>query len=196
MRSNASRHYIELVSEFRSGNGAIWLDFLATRIGRYRETQTEQLPDAAALRAWLVENGLGPRESPSERDVEFARELREALHAAAREALREAPPSIAAFRSIEAALARDQPLRLERGRAGLQPRPPATAAEALARVARAAVEDLSGPVRDQLHACGDDTCAGIFIDYTGRRHWCSDERCGNRARVRAHRARARENKDT
>lgn len=196
MRCNASRHYIVGVSEFRSGNGAVWLDFLATRIGRYRETQTEQLPDAAALRAWLIENGLGPREAPSERDVLFARELREALHAAAREALREAPPSLAAFRSIEAALAGDQPLRLERGRAGLQPRAPATAAQALARVAREAVEDLSGPARAQLHACGDDTCAGIFIDYTGRRHWCSDERCGNRARVRAHRARAREGRST
>jgi predicted RNA-binding Zn ribbon-like protein len=69
-----------------------------------------------------------------------------------------------------------------------------TAAEALARVARAAVQDLSGPTGTHLRPCGDDACSGIFVDYTGRRHWCSDERCGNRARVRAHRARAREGK--
>ncbi|HVZ33152.1 MAG TPA: CGNR zinc finger domain-containing protein, partial [Polyangiaceae bacterium] len=134
--------------------------------------------------------------APSQRDVQLACELREALHAAAREALRDAPPSVAACRSIEAALAQDQPLRLDRGRAGLQPRAPATTAEALARVARAAVDDLSGPARAQLRACGDDTGAGSFLDYSGRRHWCSDERCGNRARVRAHRARAREGNGT
>ena len=32
--------------------------------------------------------------------------------------------------------------------------------------------------------CDDETCAGIFIDHSGRRRWCSDERCGVRARVR------------
>jgi len=184
------------VSEFRSGNGAIWLDLMATLLGRYREVQTDQLSDPAALHAWLVERDLAPRGPTTESDLLRARELREALHLAARAALGEAPPPAAALRSIEAALAQDQPLRIQRGPTGLRTLAPATAAEALARVARAAVEDLSGPARAHLRACGDDTCAGIFVDYTGRRHWCSDERCGNRARVRAHRARARESKTT
>ena len=67
---------------------------------------------------------------------------------------------------------------------------PETAEEALGRLARNAVHDLSDPYSPQLRACGDDTCSGIFLDPTGRRRWCSDERCGNRLRVRAHRARA------
>jgi predicted RNA-binding Zn ribbon-like protein len=61
--------------------------------------------------------------------------------------------------------------------------------EALARLARQSIDDLTGPTRGRLRACGDDTCAGIFLDDTGRRRWCADERCGVRARVRAHRAR-------
>ncbi|MFI5897355.1 CGNR zinc finger domain-containing protein [Actinoplanes sp. NPDC051513] len=69
--------------------------------------------------------------------------------------------------------------------------PPAEVSVALAWLARQAAADLTGPTRQRLHACGDDACSGIFIDHTGRRRWCSDERCGVRARVRAQRARAR-----
>lgn len=174
---------------FRSGNGATWLDFAATLLGRYRDDQSDQLADAAALRAWLVVQNLTPVQVPNDDDLRRARELREALHAAARAALAGAPPPSAAVRVIDAALADDQPLRLKRVADGLQVARPQTASEALGRVARAAVQDLTGPTREHLRACGDDTCSGIFIDYTGRRHWCSDERCGNRARVRAHRAR-------
>jgi predicted RNA-binding Zn ribbon-like protein len=187
-------HYNRSMSEFRSGNGAIWLDLTATLLGRYREDRIDQLADPAALRAWLGERDLVPREPMTADDLARARELREALHAAARAALRGAPPPTAALRSIEAALEQDRPLRIKRGSTGLRTVAPLTAAEALARIARAAVQDLSGPSQAHLRACGDDTCSGIFVDYTGRRHWCSDERCGNRARVRAHRARAREGK--
>ena len=68
-----------------------------------------------------------------------------------------------------------------------------SAADALraGRLVRDAVQDLSGPRRAHLRACGDETCSGIFLDHNGRRRWCSDERCGNRVRVRAHRARTR-----
>lgn len=186
-----SRHYNHRVGEFRNGNGADWLDFLVTQLGRYREVQQEYLSDAGALRTWLSKRDLAPAEAPSEADVLWARELREALHETARAALREASPPAAAQSLIESALAEDKPLRLRRSARGLQVMRPRTAREALARLARQAIETLGGPQRAQLHACGDTTCAGIFLDANGRRRWCSDERCGNRARVRAHRARAR-----
>jgi predicted RNA-binding Zn ribbon-like protein len=179
------------VEEFRSGNGAAWLDFLATHIGRYRDLQTDQLSDSRALREWLVQHDLAPAEAPGDRDLELARELREALHSAAVATLRGAPPAAAALRAVDAALQADRPLTLRKTGEGLRAVRPANAAEALARLARQAVDDLTGPERELLHACGDETCAGIFVDRGGKRRWCSDERCGNRARVRAHRARAR-----
>jgi predicted RNA-binding Zn ribbon-like protein len=179
------------VTEFRSGNGATWLDFMATLIGRYRETQTEQLADPTSLRAWFAERGLMPHRAPTEDDLVQARELREALHVLARSALRDTPAPAPALRTLEAALIQDRPVAVARSNTGLRIRPPATSAEALGRIARDAAQDLSGQQRLRLRACGDSTCAGIFIDHTGRRQWCSDERCGNRARVRAHRARAR-----
>jgi predicted RNA-binding Zn ribbon-like protein len=179
------------MEDFRTGNGAAWLDFLASLLGRYRDTPQEFLADPAALQAWFRAFELAPERTPRPEDVRFARELREALHAAAAAALHAVAPPSAATRTIEAALAADRPLHLRRGASGLQIARPQTAREALARLARAAVHDLAGPARAQLRACGDDTCSGIYLDPTGRRCWCSDERCGNRARVRAHRARVK-----
>jgi predicted RNA-binding Zn ribbon-like protein len=63
--------------------------------------------------------------------------------------------------------------------------------EALARVARQAVEHLTGPVAQTLRRCADDDCSMVFTDLNGRRRWCSAETCGVRNRVRAHRERQR-----
>lgn len=180
------------MEEFRSGNGAPWLDFLATLIGRYRETQTDQLSDARALREWLVQHGLPPVEAPEGGDLERARALREALHVAAVATMHGVAPAMTALKTLESALKHDRPLALRRTAEGLKAVRPANTSEALARLARDAVQTMIGPDKDALHACGDGTCSGIFIDKVGKRRWCTDERCGNRARVRAHRARARE----
>jgi predicted RNA-binding Zn ribbon-like protein len=181
------------VTKFRSGNGAPWLDLLATLGGRYRARQNDALATPALLREWLSQHDLEPIGAVHEDDLAAARELREALHRMAVAALRDEPPAPADRRRVAGALAADRPLRLNPRAPGLSVARPATAAEALARLARDAVQDLTGARRDQLHACGDDTCSGIFLDTTGRRRWCSDQTCGNRLRVRAHRARVHEN---
>ena len=179
------------MGEFRTGNGADWLDLLATLLGRYRRTQVEMLSDPAALRAWLGEHGMEPVAAVTVADVEATRSLREAMHRAASASLSGQPPTVDDVKVLQDALASDQPLRIRRTATELQLTRPADVSVALGRLARQAVVDLTGPTRERLHACGDDTCSGIFIDHTGRRRWCSDERCGVRARVRAHRARAR-----
>lgn len=107
---------------------------------------------------------LGPRT----RQFHLARD---AMHAAAAAAVRGEGTSAAAVRTLERALAADRALRLRRKDGGLIVAPPGTAAEALARLVRDAVQDLSGPQRRHLRACGDDTCSGIFFDYTGRFLW-------------------------
>ncbi|MBL8927628.1 MAG: CGNR zinc finger domain-containing protein [Pseudonocardia sp.] len=180
------------MSEFRTGNGADWLDLLATLLGRFRSRQVEMLPDAAALRAWFAEHGMEPAAEVTVADLTAARALREALHRAAVATLDERPVDARDLAILQDALAADQGVDVHRDGTRLQLDRPADAAVALAWLARQAALDLTGPTRERLHACGDATCSGIFIDHTGRRRWCSDERCGVRSRVRAHRARARE----
>src|SRR5690349_20166748 len=179
------------MSEFRTGNGADWLDFLATLLGPYQARQVELLSGPAALRAWLHDRGMEPVAEVTTADVDAARALREAMHRVATATMRGQAPSTQDVRELRSALAADEPFGITRAGTALQLTPPAEVSVALAWLARQAATDLTGPARQRLHACGDDTCSGIFLDHTGRRRWCSDERCGVRARVRAHRARAR-----
>jgi predicted RNA-binding Zn ribbon-like protein len=125
-------------------------------------------------------------------DVAQAGALREALHGLARAVATEQAPSARDVRVVNAALLDTPSMELHRSGTTMTVGRPATTREALARLAHQAADDLTGPNRPRLRACGDDACSGIFVDPTGRRRWCSDERCGVKARVRAHRARKRE----
>jgi predicted RNA-binding Zn ribbon-like protein len=180
------------VSEFRTGNGADWLDLLATLLGRFRSQQVEMLSDAAALRAWFAEHDMEPVAAVTASDLTATHALREALHRAAVATLEDRPVDARDLAILQHTLAGDQGVDVHRDGTRLRLTRPADATVALAWLARQAALDLTGPTRERLHACGDTTCSGIFIDHTGRRRWCSDERCGVRARVRAHRARERE----
>ncbi|MGW9184105.1 CGNR zinc finger domain-containing protein [Agromyces sp. NPDC055661] len=67
-----------------------------------------------------------------------------------------------------------------------------TVGQALSTIARDAV-DLFGDVNaDRIRECSGD-CGIVYLDTSraATRRWCSMQRCGNRAKVRAHRARAR-----
>jgi predicted RNA-binding Zn ribbon-like protein len=180
------------MEEFRTGYGRDWLDFAITMVDRYGAEPRDLVATPARLREWLTEWGLAPAGPVSADDVAEARALREALHGLARAAAtgREATPSD--VRVVNAVLAEAQPVELRRSGGTVAAVRPTTARQALTRLARQAVDDLTGPNRPRLRTCGDDECSGIFLDPTGRRRWCSDERCGVKARVRAHRARKRE----
>lgn len=176
---------------FRTGYGADWLDLTATLPGRYQPLPDEQVPDPGSLRVWLRERSLEPTTVIAKADVEEFHLLREAMHGAAAAIVRGDIPLKGDVLVLDRALAGDQPVGLRRGADGLRVSRPTTPAVARARLARQAVSDLCGPHRLLLKACDDDTCSGIFVDHSGKRRWCADERCGVRARVRAHRARAR-----
>ena len=177
------------MTRFRTGNGAAWLDLLATLGGRYRDRQLDSLEGPAQLREWLREHALEPAGAVTEDDLDRVRAVREALHRIAAAALEDERPNATDIRLISDTLQADRPVRLRQAASGFRLARPATVAEALARLTRDAAQDLTGPRRAQLHPCGDHTCSGIFIDTTGRRRWCSDQTCGNRVRVRAYRAR-------
>jgi predicted RNA-binding Zn ribbon-like protein len=69
---------------------------------------------------------------------------------------------------------------------------PADAALIRHRLAAAAFALLADPAAlARVHCCHADGCGGVFLDTTrnGSRRFCSTEGCGNRERVRRHRAR-------
>ncbi|MEV2267131.1 CGNR zinc finger domain-containing protein [Nonomuraea africana] len=71
----------------------------------------------------------------------------------------------------------------------LPPRDPVVAA--LAEIACDAIELIGGPDLRQVRVCASPTCGLRFADRSnaGSRQWCSMKRCGNREKVRLHRAR-------
>ncbi|CAM5551965.1 Zf-CGNR multi-domain protein OS=Streptomyces tendae OX=1932 GN=GUR47_17670 PE=4 SV=1 [Streptomyces tendae] len=59
-------------------------------------------------------------------------------------------------------------------------------------MARDAIELLTGPHADRVRECGAHNCYLLFVDTSrpGRRRLaCATGHCGNREKVRAHRAR-------
>lgn len=65
-----------------------------------------------------------------------------------------------------------------------------TASVVLSALARDAIDLLGGPLGQRIRECAASDCQLLFVDASGpgRRRWCSMERCGNRTKVRAHRA--------
>jgi predicted RNA-binding Zn ribbon-like protein len=65
-----------------------------------------------------------------------------------------------------------------------------TAAAALSTLARDAIDLFGGPLARRVRMCAAEDCGLLFVDTSrpGRRRWCSMARCGNRAKIRAHRA--------
>jgi predicted RNA-binding Zn ribbon-like protein len=58
-------------------------------------------------------------------------------------------------------------------------------------MAREMIELLSGPLAERIRECASDDCPLVFVDTSrpGARRWCAMERCGNRHKLRALRAR-------
>jgi predicted RNA-binding Zn ribbon-like protein len=63
--------------------------------------------------------------------------------------------------------------------------------QALSSMAREAVGIFGSDSLPRIRECAADDCAMVFYDdsRSNNRRWCSMQRCGNRAKVRAHRAR-------
>lgn len=68
-----------------------------------------------------------------------------------------------------------------------------TVGQALSTLAREAVDLVSPGNLERIRECSADDCDIIYLDTSraASRRWCSMQRCGNRAKVRAHRARNR-----
>lgn len=171
--------------------GATWLNLLATRGRCFGADPVERIATPERLGEWLDRSELAPARRPSMADVREAQALRETLRALALAVVADEPPPAGAVGGLTRFLdATPDPVRLVTGER-LTREPPPTVVAALGRVARQAVDQLTGPGREVLAVCPESDCRGVFANLTGRRRWCPSPACASRGRVRAHRERRR-----
>ncbi|MET7356104.1 CGNR zinc finger domain-containing protein [Streptomyces mirabilis] len=171
---------------FVCGNPA--LDFAATLRAR-RSTRFEMFVTPERLNAWYVESGLVDTVTPGkEEDVRDAITVREAVYRLITDRRLGEDFDREALGVLNAA-ARKTPVTPQLILTGRHI--DATPEQALATVARQAVELLSGPDVPLLKECGNPVCTRIYIDRSRgmRRQWCGMESCGNKIKAAAYRAR-------
>jgi predicted RNA-binding Zn ribbon-like protein len=177
---------------FRFDAGALCLDFAhAGGAGRY--AAFEILHHPADLAEWLAQPPLAAVVTvPTARDLAAAKVLRQAIWDTAHDQAARRPLSAEAVKTINR-FAAAAPLVPELAAGGSTAgwAPPVRATQALSTLAREMIELLSGPFAGRIRECASDDCPLVFVDLSrpGARRWCAMERCGNRHKLRALRAR-------
>ena len=173
--------------------GAACLDFAHTG-GEGPYAVFESLREPAELAAWLAQPPVAAVvTSPvTSRELAAAKALRQAIWVAAHARADREPLPADAVAVINRAAA-TAPLVPELASDGATVRwaPPVRVAQALSTLAREMIELLSGPFAGRIRECASDDCPLVFVDLSrpGARRWCAMERCGNRHKLRALRAR-------
>lgn len=173
--------------------GAVCLDFAHTG-GEGRYAVFETLHEPADLGEWLAEPPLAAVMTVpvTARELTAAKALRQAIWDAAHAQAARHPLPTGAVATINRAAAAP-PLVPELVAAGTTAGwvRPVRATQALSTLAREMIELLSGPLSERIRECASDDCPLVFVDSSrpGARRWCAMERCGNRHKLRAHRAR-------
>jgi predicted RNA-binding Zn ribbon-like protein len=173
--------------------GAVCLDFAHTG-GEGRYAVFETLHEPADLGEWLAQPPLAAAVSVpvTGRELAAARTLRQAIWDSAHACAAQRPLPAGAAAVINRAAA-EAPLVPELAGDGPTARwaPPVRAGQALSTLAREMIALLSGPLSARIRECDGDDCPLVFVDLSrpGARRWCAMERCGNRHKLRALRAR-------
>ena len=171
-------------------SGSVALDFAYT--GGFGE-RWESLHSPADLAEWITSRFTGISGDISERELQDAKRMRSALARMALAASR-AEPALAEdvdVINLFAATPDIPPAALTGGSARRAGRTTVKPDQALATMAREAVEIFSES-QDRIRECSARDCGLVFYDdsRSNNRRWCSMQRCGNRAKVRAHRSRS------
>jgi predicted RNA-binding Zn ribbon-like protein len=177
------------------------LDLVNTLRERWR-ARVETLDDPGALGDWFVAAGL-METAPRRVDrvvLEEARALREAIDVLVQAAVDGAPAPRSAVTLVDDWLVHAGPRpRLATGADGLPVLGERAAADSPRRVLGTIALDAaqmlgSADERARLRICASDTCSARFYDRSpaGRRRWCSMSACGNQAKARRFRARAKD----
>ncbi|WP_067473496.1 CGNR zinc finger domain-containing protein [Actinomadura hibisca] len=173
--------------------GAVCLDFAHTG-GEGQYAIFETLHEPSDLAGWLAEPPLSAAVTApaTAHELATAKTLRQAIWdtAHARAAGRPLPAGAVATINEVAATASLVPRLADDGTTSAWASP-VRAAQALSSMAREMIELLSGPLAERVRECASDDCPLVFVDSSrpGARRWCSMERCGNRHKLRALRAR-------
>jgi predicted RNA-binding Zn ribbon-like protein len=179
--------------EFPLHHGRLSLSFAGT-LGDRGSAPLERLESPAALAAWFHAAGIssGP-DAVSPRAFAAALRLREAIARTAAALVARAKPAHDDITLINGAAKKSsQRIALDPDTLAVFDDVRDPVATALAAIARDAIELFGNPgERARLRACGLVSCGSIFLTPAGRRErrWCSMARCGNRAKVNAHRMR-------
>lgn len=173
--------------------GAVCLDFAHTG-GEGPYAVFESLHRPADLATWLASPPLAvvvtTPVSPAE--LTAAKTLRQAIWetAHARADGRDLPTAAVAAINRAATAAPLRPALDAEGTTATWA-PPVRATQALSTMAREMIDLLSGPLAARIRECASDNCPLVFVDTSrpGARRWCAMERCGNRNKLQALRAR-------
>lgn len=166
--------------DFRLGT-VLATSFTGTLTER-RGEPVERIPTPQRLIDWLAEYGLVV-DSCTPAQLDLARELREAIHAAATAAARQDPLPASALRIINE--------RSVAGRAAAVLTPDGTrqwhltassVTDALSVIAADAITIIAGERDGKLALCASPTCQAAFFDtsQSRTRRWCDMGTCGNR----------------
>lgn len=176
---------------FRGGHNAI--DLPATLQARLKPAPRELLNTPHDLSRWLVAAGLAASlPDASERDLNQARNLREAIYVLACARLPDGPDPSAA-REVLNAMA-SEPSAVPRLSADGGVALIGSPASLLATLARDAIHLFGGEAADHIRQCQSPGCTLFFVDTSrsGDRRWCSMAGCGNKAKVADFRRRQRQ----
>lgn len=180
-------------TDFRFYTGALSTDFVAT-VGRRLAGGHERLTSAARLTEWLVHVKLvEPETRVSDRELQQARDLREAIYRLMLIRIAQRPATAADIRVINYRARKHTPApQLSVGEPfTLQPHDGDDSGTALGVIARDAIDVVTNTRATSLRACEAADCGMPYLDLSQghTRRWCSMKECGNRAKVAAHRAR-------
>ncbi|MGV9771625.1 CGNR zinc finger domain-containing protein [Streptosporangium sp. NPDC003464] len=181
---DGGRPSLDLVNTFRNRKTGGW----------------ELLRTPGDLDAWLAAAGLVEADADSGQlaaareartdstQLAPARELREAIHRCA-----SGTPSPGDVELVNGWAARRKAtvLQLAPDLSVVRPAPERPVEAALAEIAHDAIDLIGGEEWARLRVCASPECGLCFVDRSnaGKRQWCSMKRCGNREKVRLHRAR-------
>jgi len=146
------------------------------------ETGPDILPDAAALRAWLIDAGvLGPGDAVTDDDHARAIELREAIRelVSSHAGLPFDPRAADVVAAIPVRAVLDDPhTRFEAVGDGFD--------GALSAIVAAIHAGIAEGTWERLKSCERDICRWAFYDHSKNRsgHWCSMAVCGQREKNR------------
>lgn len=167
--------------DFRLGS-VLATSFTATLTER-RGDAVERIPTPQRLCDWLALNGLAVA-SCTAAQLDLARDLREAVHAAATAAAGDEPLPSAAIQTINACSAQGRAAAVltAEGNRHWRLSSASSVEDALGVIAADAISIIAGERDGRLALCASPTCRAAFFDtsQSRSRRWCDMNTCGNR----------------